>query len=123
MEKFTCRQCGHCCLNITGAFTACATEKDIRRWQENKRSDILEWVDVIYLGEKPAVFDIWIDPKTGDDVARCPWLKKVPGKNTYSCRIHDMKPDHCRNFPLSREHADETGCPGFERTTGDTVLT
>lgn len=113
MVKFTCKQCGHCCLNISGAINVCATEGDIRCWRENNRSDILEWVDVIYLGEGHRVYDIWVDPRTGNDVTRCPWLQKLPGKNTFICRIHDMKPDHCRKYPLSKEHAENTGCPGF----------
>lgn len=55
-----------------------------------------------------------ISPTTRDDVSRCPWLRKLPGKNKYLCRIQDMKPEHCREYPLSREHAEETNCPGFE---------
>ncbi|HKI47776.1 MAG TPA: hypothetical protein VKA69_00500, partial [Desulfobacteria bacterium] len=77
------------------------------------RTDILAWVDIISLGESHQVYDIWINPRTGDDVARCPWLRKLPGINKYICRIQDMKPEHCREYPLSREHATETGCPGF----------
>lgn len=60
------------------------------------------------------VYDLWIDPETGDDVSQCPWLEHVPGTDRYVCRIHDLKPDHCRKYPTSRRHADETGCPGFE---------
>ncbi len=26
----------------------------------------------------------------------------------------DVKPEHCRNYPKSRKHAEETGCRGFE---------
>jgi Fe-S-cluster containining protein len=112
--EFTCKQCGHCCLNLSGAIDVCVTEEDVRRWEENDRADILAWVDVISLGEGHQVYDIWISPTTGDDVARCPWLRKLPGENKYICRIQDMKPEHCRNYPLSREHAEDTGCPGFE---------
>lgn len=100
-------------MNLSGAIDVCATEKDIRRWEKNDRADILAWVDVISLGEGHQVYDIWISPLTGEDVSRCPWLRKLPGKNKYS-RIQDMKPSHCREYPLSREHAAETGCPGFE---------
>ena len=92
---FKCKQCGNCCLNLTGAFQACASEADIRRWEEAGR-------------------DIWVNPRTGDDVARCPWLRKVPGADKYSCRIHDVKPDHCRRYPVSRKHAERTGCGGFD---------
>lgn len=27
-----------------------------------------------------------------------------------------MKHEHCRNYPLSREHAENTSCPGFDGT-------
>ena len=111
--EFTCKQCGNCCLHLSGAIDVCATEEDIRRWEENDRTDILAWVDAISLGEGDH-YDIWVSPTTGDDVGRCPWLRKLPRKNKYICRIQDMKPEHCRNYPLSREHAENTGCPGFE---------
>lgn len=78
------------------------------------RYDILEWVNSIYLGEDHYIHDIWISPKTGDDVERCPWLRKLPKQDKYICRIHDVKPEHCRNYPKSREHAEKTGCRGFE---------
>ena len=71
----------------------------------DKRGRVLE-------GEQ--IYDIWISPRTGDDVERCPWLRKLPGRNRYICRIHDAKPEHCRIYPQSREHAEKTGCPGFD---------
>ena len=101
-------------MNLSGAIEVCATEDDIRRWQENDRSDILEWVDVIYLGEEHRVYDIWINPVTGDDVQRCPWLRKLPNKDKYTCRIHDLKPEHCRAYPRTRKHALKTECKGFD---------
>ena len=69
--------------------------------------------DRIAVGDA-CVYDIWISPRTGDDVSRCPWLRKVPGSDKYTCRIHDVKPDRCRQYPLSRRHAEETGCKGFD---------
>ena len=110
---FECRQCGHCCLNLTWAFQACASEADIRRWEKAGRDDILAWVDWIALGDE-SICDIWVNPRTGDDASRCPWLRKVRGTDTYVCRIHDVKPDHCRRYPVSRKHAERTGCRGFE---------
>jgi len=119
---FLCRQCGHCCINLSDAFSVCATVADIERWQAAGRDDILAWVDPIPVGDA-FVYDLWIDPETGDDVIRCPWLEKTPDTNRYVCRIHDLKPDQCREYPKSRRHADETGCPGYatscrERTRG-----
>ena len=110
-DGFECKQCGHCCLELE-AFSTCASENDILRWDEEGRFDILEWVDPVDFGDH-CEFDIWINPRTGDDVSRCPWLRKARGEDRNTCRIHDLKPDLCRNYPLSRQHAEETGCPGF----------
>jgi len=112
--RFKCLQCGQCCLNLHDAFTTCATEGDVRRWEATGRDDILARVDPIALGDE-CVYDIWVNPRTGEDALRCPWLRKVPGTKRYICRIHDVKPDHCRNYPKSREHAVETRCPGFRQ--------
>jgi Fe-S-cluster containining protein len=109
---FQCRQCGQCCIRLSGAFSACATEADIERWEAAGREDILAWVDPIVLGDG-RVYDIWVNPDTGEDVSRCPWLRKVRGTERYRCRIHDLKPEHCRHYPRSRRHATETGCPGW----------
>ena len=113
-KYFKCQQCGNCCLNLGDAFVTCATDKDIRLWNEKGREDILEWVDPIAIGAE-YVYDLWISPKTGEDVQRCPWLRKLPKKEKYICRIHEVKPQHCREYPRSRKHADETGCRGFKK--------
>lgn len=80
--------------------------EDVRRWEAAGREDILQWVECTH--------DIWIHPETGDDVDRCPWLRKVRGQDRYQCRIYTLRPDICRNYPLSQEHAERTGCPGFD---------
>jgi Fe-S-cluster containining protein len=74
-EGFDCKQCGHCCLNL-GAYQTCATEEDITLWEENGRDDLLDWVIEV----APGVYDIWMNPETGDYVSRCPWLDKEPGQ-------------------------------------------
>ncbi len=113
-QDFKCKQCGNCCLHLSGAFDVCVSEEDIQVWRDNFRFDILEWVDAIHIGEDQYVYDIWINPRTGEDVTRCPWLRKLPKQDKYICRINDMKPEHCRNYPLSKEHAERTECKGFE---------
>ena len=30
-------------------------------------------------------------PVTGDDVKRCPWLRKLPDQDKYICRIHECE--------------------------------
>ena len=114
-KDFKCKQCGNCCLNLLDAFCTCATEEDVQLWEAKGRYDILEWVNSIPLGDNQFIHDIWLSPVTGEDVTRCPWLRKLPNQNKYVCRIHDVKPLHCREYPKSRNHAKETGCRGFER--------
>jgi Fe-S-cluster containining protein len=112
-KDFKCIQCGNCCMNLYDAFSTCATEDDIAMWQNEGREDILEWVSPIQLGTH-FVYDIWINPVAGDDFQRCPWLRKLPKQDKYVCRIHDLKPEHCRAYPRSREHARKTGRTGFD---------
>ena len=54
-----------------------ATINDIAVWIAARRFDILKWVDpIIGPSSEVVAFDIWIDPKTHDDVNKCPWLRK-----------------------------------------------
>ena len=108
MEKFMCVQCGHCCLDLSGAYQTSVPETDIKRWEREQRFDILEWV-----GPFEGMDEIWISPRTGEYVNRCPWLRKLPKQNKYICRIHGTKPEHCRNFPKSKRHALDNDCKGF----------
>ena len=98
-DPFICKRCGNCCLNLTDAFQCCVDQEDVEMWEKNERADILEWVDPIDVGHGEKVYDIWISPKTGEDVPRCPWLRKLPKSNKYSCRIHKVKPKVCREYP------------------------
>jgi len=116
--QFICKQCGNCCLNLWDAYQSSVDQSDIDMWKENLREDILEWVDPIDCGEGAVVCDIWINPRTGEDVIRCPWLRKLPKKNKYICRIHEVKPKVCREYPQTEKHAKETGCKG-EWSQGD----
>lgn len=104
MEKYQCIQCGYCCLNLYDAFCTSAYEEDMVRWEEEGRWDILDYI----VGT-----NLWISPRTGEEVTRCPWLRKLPNKDKYICRIHDTKPKHCRDYPKSKKHALRTGCKGF----------
>ncbi len=40
------------------------------------------------------------------------WVNSIHLGDEYY--IHDVKPEHCQNYPKSREHAEKTGCRGFE---------
>lgn len=115
IENFKCIQCGECC-ELSDAIQGCATQEDMNRWYEAERYDILEWVSPIYSKDGSVFcYDIWISPKTHDWVYRCPWKRKLPNKDKYICRIHDVKPDLCREYPKDIDHAIRTGCKGIKK--------
>jgi len=49
------------------------------------------------------------NPRTGEDVFRCPWLRKLPKKNKYIYRIQAVKPKVCREYPENRGIGEEDG--------------
>lgn len=83
-----CNSCGKCCENW-GDGGLSATAEEISWWETN-RPDIARFVQ----GEK-----IWIDPDTGEHFARCPWLRKVPDRQKFTCDIYDVRPEDCRHYP------------------------
>ncbi|MCF8052905.1 MAG: YkgJ family cysteine cluster protein [Desulfobacterales bacterium] len=113
MEPFDCIQCGQCCRNI--GYPKEAEESDVARWRKAGREDILRWVGLKRPESNGCVYRIWITPGTNQPAAVCPWLEKQPGTHRYRCRIHEVKPDICRQYPGSRKHALMTGCQGFEK--------
>jgi Fe-S-cluster containining protein len=98
---FECKQCGKCCLKAGNCLQA--TQSDIDRWEEQGRDDILE---LAWSG------DLWVDYEH-KEAMRCPWLRKLPSKDKYICRIHDTKPDECAGYPVSKAQALRHGCPGL----------
>lgn len=102
---FHCTECGKCCTE--GASRLQATESDIRMW-ETAAPHVLEWVS----GRDDGGGDLWVSPRTGRDTVRCPWIRKYPHQNRYYCRIYDHRPQVCRRYPTSAEHAVLTDCPG-----------
>ena len=104
-----CNGCGKCCVKYTegagGAGLGCATERDLERLRE--RPDVLAWIP-----HMPP--DLWIHPATGEEAMRCPWLRKLLNRTVYKCRIHDVRPDICRNYPLDKEQMRNDGCEMLE---------
>ena len=113
-RNFHCKQCGYCCLNLLEAYYTSFHPDDIELWRKEKRHDILAWVVVTETDNPYDRYHGWISPITGEHVERCPWLRKLPDQNKYICRIQDVKPKHCREYPTSRKHAEDTGCKGFD---------
>ena len=112
MEDFTCRRCGHCCRRLD--YYDQLTEADYQRWQALGRPDILQKVRLAKQADGTVVYRMWQRPGIGRPGDTCPWLRKVPSQNLWECRIHDARPEICRQYPGSRKHAEMTGCPGFE---------
>jgi len=113
METFSCRQCGDCCNFLD--YHDALTQADVERWKQLGRQDILDWVSVSRTPNGKSGYRIWVEPKTGKMIDRCPFLKPLSTENHWLCRIHDVKPCICREYPVSRKHGLMTGCPGFLR--------
>lgn len=111
MEDFSCRQCGRCCQKLD--YRSEVTEEDVAYWKQTGRSDILKWVGVFKKNTHEIVYRIWIRPGTRTFAETCPFLQKNPHDRLWTCRIHDVKPRICREYPVSRKHAIMTGCAGF----------
>jgi Fe-S-cluster containining protein len=98
-----CNQCGKCCtLYGGGGLTVNDSEID---WWETHRPDIAAYVS----GGK-----IWISPVTGEQMLRCPWLRKLPGQKKYICRIYYDRPDDCKHYPVTIDEMLRDGCEMLE---------
>ncbi len=76
-----CNQCGKCCIKYSnGGLSVSVSQSD---YWENYRPDIFRYVDE---------GDIWINPDTGEQIELCPWLRKVPDQNKYTCDIYFDRP-------------------------------
>ena len=87
-EPSRCLGCGECCEEF--GDTLAAEEADLARWSGEGRGDLLARV-----GEGGA---LWVDPQTGEDLDRCPYLERT-GPDAARCSIHATKPDMCRAYP------------------------
>ena len=94
-----CNQCGKCCTKYSnGRLSASADE--IEYW-DNFRPEIYEYV---------SDGSIWMDPDTGKQIELCPWLRKVPNKNIYTCDIYYDRPDDCKYYPVTLEQMVNDEC-------------
>jgi len=90
-----CNQCGKCCLHYSDGGLS-ATAEEIEGWEVFNPA-IAEYV---------ADGKIWMDPLSGEQLPRCPWLEELPsgpgsGSVKYGCRIYHDRPEDCRHYPVS----------------------
>ncbi|WP_426415359.1 hypothetical protein [Aestuariirhabdus sp. LZHN29] len=55
-----------------------------------------------------------MDPDTGEQLERCPWLRKAPGRPLYTCDIYYDRPDDCKHYPVSVGQMIRDGCEMIE---------
>ena len=98
-----CNQCGKCCENYSdGGLSALPSE--IAYW-EVFRPEIFSFV---------RDGQIWIDPATGTQLRRCPWLRKLPNQAKYTCDIYHDRPDDCKHYPVTIEQMVIDHCEMLE---------
>ena len=97
-NKAICRQCGKCCTDLEEAADNYLFEKEAKVWIDAGREDILDYTKRVEDEDADVGYEIWFSPKTGRKLERCPWIRKLPNKNVFICRINDIKPSHCRAF-------------------------
>ena len=98
-----CNQCGKCCIKYSNGGLS-ASQSEIELWEIFK-PEIYQYVSN---GE------IWFDPKTGEQIERCPWLRKLPDQEKYTCDIYYDRPDDCRLYPTNIEEMERDGCEMLE---------
>ncbi|TYO98261.1 putative zinc- or iron-chelating protein [Geothermobacter ehrlichii] len=87
-EETACLACGDCCRRFSWHLHA--SPRDIRRWRQAGRDDILAHVHELGM--------LWFDPDSGERLECCPFLV-ADGPDRAICGIHEVKPDICRAYP------------------------
>ena len=54
-----------------------------------------------------------MDPDTGQQLTRCPWLTDLP-ENKYGCSIYHDRPDDCRYYPVEIAQMVKDECEMLE---------
>jgi Fe-S-cluster containining protein len=92
-----------CCASAgNGGLSATREEID---WWETHRPEIARFVE----DDK-----IWVNPETHEYFARCPWLRKSPNENKYTCDIYYDRPEDCRHYPVDIVQMVKDDCEMLE---------
>jgi len=99
-----CNQCGKCCIKYGNGGLTTSTNQ-LNYWYDNK-PEIHQYV-------KDG--NIWFDPVTGKQIELCPWLRKEPSQNIYTCAIYFDRPDDCKFYPSTLNEMVADGCEMIEQ--------
>jgi len=55
-----------------------------------------------------------MNPDTGEQIELCPWLKKLPNQNKYTCDIYYDRPDDCKFYPVTIDQMVADECEMLE---------
>ncbi len=98
-----CNSCGKCCLKYGGGRLS-ASQDEILWWQQ-ARPSIAQYVKDD---------QIWVDPKSGALLDRCPWLEHDVRAQSYSCAIYHDRPEECRQYPTEITEMVQDDCEMIE---------
>nr|AJG38003.1 hypothetical protein [uncultured Gammaproteobacteria bacterium] len=98
-----CNSCGKCCIKYSNGGLS-ASDDEIEYW-EVFRPDISRYV---HHG------NIWINPDTGEQIERCPWLRQAPNSKIFTCAIYHDRPDDCRFYPVTIAEMIKDECEMLE---------
>jgi len=98
-----CNQCGKCCKSYSNGGLS-ASSSEIESW-DRFRPDIYSYVND---------GNIWMSPDTGEQLETCPWLRKLPDQNKYTCDIYYDRPGDCRYYPVTVEQMIKDECEMLE---------
>ena len=98
-----CTLCGKCCINYSDGGLS-ASQQDIDFWEDYK-PHIFQYVKND---------ELWFDPKTGKQLALCPFLRKDPVQKIYTCDIYHDRPEDCRFYPVTINQMIQDECEMLE---------
>lgn len=98
-----CNSCGKCCTKYSDGGLS-VTADEIALWEIFNP----ELMDYVKDGK------IWMHPQKGNQLTLCPWLRKVPNKNMYTCDIYEDRPDDCKFYPVTIDQMQNDDCEMLE---------
>jgi len=98
-----CNQCGKCCIKYSNGGLS-TSQSEIELWELFK-PDIYQYT---------SNGKIWVDPQTGKQIEQCPWLRKEPHQEKYTCDIYYDRPDDCKYYPVTIEQMVADECEMLE---------